>query len=61
MLLNGFKSVSAHYCLVTLKEREQRLKNLIESDACSADNLKKYHKELIQLSEETADPIKSRK
>ncbi len=52
---------SAYYCLVTLKERAQRLKNLIESDACSAENLEKYQKDLIRLSEETADPIVSRK
>jgi DNA-binding transcriptional ArsR family regulator len=58
MYLNAF---SAYYCLVTLKAREQRLKNLIESDACSAKNLEKYQKELIRLSKETADPIKSRK
>ena len=50
-----------NYCLVTLKEREQRLKNLIESDACSAENLEKYQKELVRLTEETADPTKSRK
>jgi ArsR family transcriptional regulator len=44
-----------------LNEREKRLKNLIDSDACSAENLKEYHKELIQLSEEIADSTKSRK
>jgi len=44
-----------------LKERKQRLKNLIDSDACSAENLEKYHKELISLSEEVADPIESRR
>ena len=58
MYLNVF---SAYYCLVTLKEREQRLKNLIDSDACSAENLEKYQKDLIRLSEETADPMESRK
>jgi DNA-binding transcriptional ArsR family regulator len=44
-----------------LKELEQRLKNLIDSDACSAKNLEKYHKELIRLSKENADSIISRK
>jgi len=44
-----------------LNELEQRLQNLIETDAYSGENLKKYKKELIQLSEETADPTKSRK
>ena len=48
-------------CWVTLNEREKRLKNLIDSDACSAGNLEKYHEELIRLSEEIADPTKSRK
>ena len=44
-----------------MKEREQRLKNLIDSDVCSDENLEKYHKELIRLSEENADSTKSRK
>ena len=44
-----------------MNELEQRLQNLIETDAYSGENLKKYKKELIQLSEETADPTKSRK
>jgi ArsR family transcriptional regulator len=44
-----------------LNELEQRLQNLIETDAYSGENLKKYKKELIQLSEEIADPTKSRK
>lgn len=44
-----------------MNEREKRLKNLIDSDACSTENIKTYHKELIRLSEETADPAKSRK
>jgi ArsR family transcriptional regulator len=44
-----------------LKECKQRLKNLIDSDACSAESLEKYHKELIRLSKEIADPIISRK
>ena len=48
------------YCLVILKH-EQRLKNLLDSDACLAENLEKYQKELIRLSKETADPLKSRK
>jgi len=49
------------YCLVILKEHEQRLKNLIDSDACLAENLEKYQEELIRLSKQSADPIKSRK
>ena len=44
-----------------MKQREQRLKNLIESDACLAENLEKYQEELIRLSKQSADPIKSRK
>jgi ArsR family transcriptional regulator len=44
-----------------MNERDKTLKNLIESDACSAKNTKEYYKELIRLSKETADPIKSRK
>lgn len=51
-----------HICyLVILKEHEQRLKNLIDSDACLAENLEKYQEELIRLSKQNADPIKSRK
>jgi DNA-binding transcriptional ArsR family regulator len=46
---------------VTLNERKQRLKNLIDSDTCSTENLEKLYKELIHLSKETADPTKSRK
>ena len=60
--LNVYKYVFSHStCRIALKEREQRLKNLIESDACSAENLEKYQEELIRLSKETADPTKSRK
>lgn len=44
-----------------MKEAEQRLKNLIDSEVCLAENLEKYRKELINLAEETADPKKSRK
>ena len=44
-----------------MKELEQRLKNLIDSEDCSAENLEKYHKDLIRLSKENSDPIKSRK
>ena len=44
-----------------MKEVEQRLKNLIDSEACLAENLEKYRKELIRLAEETADAKQSRK
>ena len=44
-----------------LKEANQRLKNLIDSEVCLAGNLEKYRKELINLADETADPKKSRK
>ena len=44
-----------------LKEANQRLKNLIDSEICLAGNLEKYRKELINLADETADPKKSRK
>ena len=44
-----------------MKEVEKRLKNLIDSEACLAENLEEYRKELIRLSEETADVKQSRK
>ena len=44
-----------------MREVEQRLKNLIDSEACSAENLKKYRRELIRLAKENADVKKSRK
>ena len=44
-----------------MKEREQRLKNLINSDACLAENLEKYRKELIHLAKEVAEPNRSRR
>ncbi len=44
-----------------MKDVEQRLKNLINLEVCSAENLEKYREELIRLAEETADPKKSRK
>ncbi len=44
-----------------MKDVEQRLKNLINLEVCSAENLEKYRAELIRLAEETADPKKCRK
>lgn len=44
-----------------MKAVDQRLKNLIDSDVCLAENLEKYRKELIRLAEESADPNKSRR
>jgi len=44
-----------------MKEVEQRLKNLIDSDVCLAENLENYRKELIRLAEETAEVKQSRK
>ena len=61
VFFNIFKCVSHILCWMPLKKREQSLKNLIVSDTCSIENLEKYKKDLIRLSEETADPIESRK
>jgi len=44
-----------------MREVEQRLKNLIDSEVCLAENLEKYRKELIRLAEQTADVKQSRK
>jgi len=44
-----------------MKEINQRLKNLIDSEVCLAENGEKYRKELIGLAEELADPKQSRK
>ncbi len=44
-----------------MREVEQRLKNLIDSEVCLAENLEKYRKELIRLAEEKADVKQSRK
>jgi DNA-binding transcriptional ArsR family regulator len=44
-----------------MKKVEQRLKNLIDSEACLAENLEEYRKELIRLAEESADVKQSRK
>lgn len=44
-----------------MREVEQRLKNLINSEVCLAENLEKYRKELIRLAEEKADVKQSRK
>ncbi|MEJ2271851.1 MAG: metalloregulator ArsR/SmtB family transcription factor [Candidatus Bathyarchaeota archaeon] len=44
-----------------MKEADQRLKNLTDSEVCLARNPEKYKNDLINLAEETADPKKSRK
>ena len=44
-----------------MKEINQRLKNLINSEVCLAENGEKYRKELIGLAEKLADPKQSRK
>lgn len=44
-----------------MTEVEKRLKNLIDSEVCLAENLENYRKELIRLAEETADVKQSRK
>ena len=44
-----------------MKDVEQRLKNLINSEVCSAEYLERYRAELIRLAEETAAIEKSRK
>lgn len=44
-----------------MREIEQRLKNLIDSEICLAENSEKYRNELIRLAEETADAKQSRK
>ncbi len=44
-----------------MREVEQRLRNLIDSEVCLAENLEKYRKELIRLAEQTADVKQSRK
>ena len=44
-----------------MKEIEQRLKNLIDSEVCLTENSEKYRKELIRLAETTADAKRSRK
>jgi len=43
-----------------MREVEQRLKNLIDSKLCLAENREKYRKELIHLAEEKADVKQSR-
>lgn len=43
-----------------MSEVEQRLKNLIDSEVCLAENLEKYRKELTRLAEEVADVKQSR-
>jgi DNA-binding transcriptional ArsR family regulator len=62
VLLNIFKYVS-HFSIywINLKEADQRLKNLTDSEVCLARNPEKYKNDLINLAEETADPKKSRK
>ena len=44
-----------------MKEVDQRLKNLIDSDVCLTENLEKYRKELIRLAKEVAEPNRSRR
>ena len=44
-----------------MKEVDQRLKNLIDSDVCLTENLEKYRKELIRLAKEIAEPNRSRR
>jgi DNA-binding transcriptional ArsR family regulator len=44
-----------------MKEIEQRLKNLIDSEVCLTENSEKYRSELIRLAETIADAKKSRK
>ena len=44
-----------------MKEVDKRLKNLIDSDVCLTENLEKYHKELIRLAKEIAEPNRSRR
>ncbi|MGD8545962.1 MAG: metalloregulator ArsR/SmtB family transcription factor [Candidatus Bathyarchaeota archaeon] len=39
-----------------MKEVDQRLKRLIESDICQAENYEKYREELLQLTQKLADP-----
>lgn len=44
-----------------MREVEQRLKNLIDSEVCHAESLEKYRKELTRIAEETAEVKQSRK
>ena len=44
-----------------MKKSDRRLRNLVDSEVCLAENLETYRKELTRLSEESADPIESRK
>jgi DNA-binding HxlR family transcriptional regulator len=44
-----------------MEQVEKRLKNLIDSEACLAENSEEYRKELICLAEETTDVKQSRK
>lgn len=38
-----------------MKEVDQRLRRLIESDICQAENYEKYREELLQLTQKLAD------
>jgi ArsR family transcriptional regulator len=44
-----------------MREVEQRLKHLVDSDVCLAENLEEYREDLIQLAREKADVNQSRK
>jgi len=44
-----------------MREVDQRLRNLMDSEVCLAENPEKYRKELIRLAEEIADVKQSRK
>jgi DNA-binding transcriptional ArsR family regulator len=44
-----------------MKEIEQRLKNLIDSEVCLTENSEKYRNKLLHLAETIADAKKSRK
>ena len=44
-----------------MREIDQRLKNLIDSEICLAENSEKYRNELTDLAEKTADAKQSRK
>jgi DNA-binding transcriptional ArsR family regulator len=44
-----------------MKEVDQRLKRLIESDICQAENVEEYREELVQLTQKLADPKTMRK
>ena len=44
-----------------MEEVNQRLKRLIESDICQAENYEKYREELLQLTQKLANPKTMRK